>query len=300
MGFVLRASWKCGMCGTAVCKDCHVVLPSHPHPHPHTCKHEDVLTANELAKQTKPCPHCAVPTFRISGCSQMWCVMCHQPWNWNTGLPEGGIIHNPHYFDWRRQQVEEQRVEAAPVAANVVVVAGAGDNVVFDEVVYFWEVEGERRDAAPYRPWRTNPEAVPPLHTQLLLVTEPSHRRMLETLNQRLTHLWVVERPKLLRRELTDNMDLRIKYMRKEVTEAQFKRQLQQREKKHEKFTEYAGVITAHCVQARNQLREMMRGTSSPFACIVELHKLWEANHTRIEAVADKYDAVPPKFFQME
>jgi hypothetical protein len=37
-------------------------------------------------------------------CSQIWCVSCKTPWDWNTGKVEtGGIIHNPHYFEWMRR-----------------------------------------------------------------------------------------------------------------------------------------------------------------------------------------------------
>jgi hypothetical protein len=290
MGFVLQTTWKCGMCGTGVCKDCRTVKTDTTH----TCQNDDVLTAQALANESKPCPHCAVPTFRISGCSQMWCVVCHKPWSWKTGLAEHGVIHNPHYYNWRRQQQQQQQQQQQVVGVGVgadpderhLIVAGAGENLVFNETVHLYEHPP---------PWRANPEAVPPLHTQLSIATEWSHRQLLETLYQRLAHLWVVERPKLLSRKLMDNMDLRIDYMRKRLTEVEFKRKLQQREKKHEKFTEYAVVITAHCIQVRNRLREMIRSGAPTY--IDDLVRLWAGSHKRIETIAKKYDAVPPDFF---
>ena len=36
-------------------------------------------------------------------CSQMFCVECHCAWNWNTGLVEKGIVHNPHYYEFLKK-----------------------------------------------------------------------------------------------------------------------------------------------------------------------------------------------------
>ena len=36
-------------------------------------------------------------------CSQMFCVDCHCAWNWNTGLIERGVVHNPHYYEFIRR-----------------------------------------------------------------------------------------------------------------------------------------------------------------------------------------------------
>jgi hypothetical protein len=37
----------------------------------------------------------------LRNCSQMYCVTCKTPWDWNTGkVVTSGIIHNPHYFEW--------------------------------------------------------------------------------------------------------------------------------------------------------------------------------------------------------
>jgi hypothetical protein len=40
----------------------------------------------------------------VKNCSQMWCISCQTPWDWNTGkVVTAGAIHNPHYYEWMRR-----------------------------------------------------------------------------------------------------------------------------------------------------------------------------------------------------
>lgn len=274
-GFVLKdKKLECGTCKAAVCRECHELVSDSL---VHTCKPESVLTAKQLAKESKPCPHCAAPTFRISGCAQMWCVMCHKPWNWNTGLSEEGQnIHNPHYFEWQRNN------------------SGVQDRINFHA----------------YQ-WRTDPAAFPPLNEQLsrnkAAGRSAEARRVkvqidqeLTNLNRRVTHLWLWERSKLTNQRFEENMDLRVKLMRGEVTDVQFKRVLQQREKKRIKYADYAGVLTSYCMRIRTLLRDMvLKGEEVP-PVLEATTQVWKESHRHLERVAAQYDAVVPKYFTEE
>ena len=102
----LNSEWKCGICEMMTCSNCHEVKGVKAL---HTCKPENVKTAKLLAKDTKPCPKCATPIFKIEGCDQIWCTQCQTPFSWKTGRVENGVIHNPHYFEWLRKNGNGER-----------------------------------------------------------------------------------------------------------------------------------------------------------------------------------------------
>lgn len=69
----------------------------------HKCKPEDVKTAKFLRKDTKPCPGCGSLIHKIDGCNQMWCTQCHLAFDWKTGETAKGTVHNPEYFRYLRE-----------------------------------------------------------------------------------------------------------------------------------------------------------------------------------------------------
>ena len=96
-GFV-NNKYVCGLCETEMCSKCHK-----PKNENHECNEDDVKTVEEIKKSCKNCPKCGIPTHKISGCPQMWCVECHVVWDWNTGeIDRSGRIHNPHYYQFLR------------------------------------------------------------------------------------------------------------------------------------------------------------------------------------------------------
>jgi hypothetical protein len=40
----------------------------------------------------------------VRNCSQMFCISCQTPWDWNSGkVVTHGVIHNPHYYEWMKR-----------------------------------------------------------------------------------------------------------------------------------------------------------------------------------------------------
>ena len=117
----LSSQWKCGLCDTHTCKSCHVIIGkriknedgTYQLPE-HTCNDDDIKTAMLLSKDTKNCPKCSVPISKIDGCDQMWCVGCKTAFSWKNGDIITGRFHNPHYYEWLRNNSENGEIPREP------------------------------------------------------------------------------------------------------------------------------------------------------------------------------------------
>lgn len=107
----LSTQWKCGLCETRVCSKCHEIKDDE-----HKCLEENIKSVSLLKSDTKPCPNCASLIYKIDGCDQMFCVECHVAFSWKTGKVVIGTIHNPHYYEWKRQMGTLERTE--PIERN--------------------------------------------------------------------------------------------------------------------------------------------------------------------------------------
>ena len=114
----LSKSWKCDLCDRYTCSKCLELKPlkcnkncpkdCKLHSEIHVCDEEKVKTVALIKKETVNCPNCSMGIYKISGCDQMWCTSCNIAFNWKTGRKINGVIHNPHYFEWKAK--EGQRI----------------------------------------------------------------------------------------------------------------------------------------------------------------------------------------------
>jgi len=105
----LSTQWRCQICNLYVCSKCHAIkghVPKGIKPtfafEGHVCNENDVKTVTMLHKDTKSCPSCGVPIHKITGCDQMWCTQCQVAFSWRTGRRVNGVIHNPHFYQFQR------------------------------------------------------------------------------------------------------------------------------------------------------------------------------------------------------
>lgn len=98
----MSSQWKCGICKKFACPQCHEVIGMRK-TDPHVCDEDTVKTIASIKNDTKPCPKCYSPIFKISGCDQMWCTQCEVAFSWKTGDVQRGNIHNPHFYEARRK-----------------------------------------------------------------------------------------------------------------------------------------------------------------------------------------------------
>jgi hypothetical protein len=108
--FLVGCSWNdcrgylsddhsCKLCSRQTCPRC--LSPSDDG---HVCDPDALSTAALLRKETKPCPGCGEGIQKTEGCDQMWCLSCHTAFSWKTGVIDRGVIHNPEFYRWQREQ----------------------------------------------------------------------------------------------------------------------------------------------------------------------------------------------------
>lgn len=128
-GFITSKNYTCGVCESILCRKCHVHVKTKigSENDKHSCKKDDIDTARKILMETKPCIKCNVPIYKISGCDQMWCVICHTAFNWRTGKEEFRV-HNPHAYQYYRSIGRD--IPAGPV--NIPNPNATRDNVCGD------------------------------------------------------------------------------------------------------------------------------------------------------------------------
>jgi len=115
----LSDEYKCAMCGDQCCKKCFdMVGQDKDKIKEHVCNEDQIKTAKLIKSTTKPCPKCGQRIHKISGCNQMWCTTCTCTFCYRTGEILNGAIHNPHYFQYMRNNRQNGNGNGEP--ANVV------------------------------------------------------------------------------------------------------------------------------------------------------------------------------------
>lgn len=217
----LSAQLKCGICETYACGECFGIIGKERHGD-HTCDPNDVETANFIKKESRPCPKCGIYISKVSGCDQMWCVQCRTAFSWRNGVVVTGTIHNPHYFEMLRNQSETGEIPRQP-----------GDNP--DECL-----------EAITDPGRLTGD----LHARLV-VRSLRGGKVYDDIMKAQRHVCHLYRDTMaeLRRQPTDNADLRMQFLMGTFDEPTFKRKLVLREKKLEK-----NAALLSCYEARVQM----------------------------------------------
>ena len=101
----LSSKWKCGICSVKVCNKC--MEPLDENEEQHECNENNVKSTEMIKRSTKNCPSCAAVIYKISGCDQMWCTQCKVAFSWKTGMKVTGVIHNPHFYEWQKNNYGE-------------------------------------------------------------------------------------------------------------------------------------------------------------------------------------------------
>ena len=219
-GFVDRQG-ICGLCQSQLCLHCNIAKNTDLE---HVCKPEDLESWDHILQSTRPCPKCHVRIHRISGCNQMWCPQCQTAFNYRTGEIEKGPVHNPHYFEWLRRN-NPTNLQGVPQ-----------------------DVCNRQRGVAP--------------HTYMLQNIMRLHRSYFPNDIQDKILLWIryithVRAVDIRSIEtiisLDPTLDLRVQYLQKRIEPALFKKKIQERYKKRDKYREYRDILTTFVEVATDQ-----------------------------------------------
>lgn len=253
----LSTQWRCGICATWVCPACHEVKgPARDVPH--TCDPAAAATAKLLAADTRPCPTCGAPIFKVEGCDQMWCTQCQTAFSWRTGRVERGAVHNPHFFEFMRRG-------GMPAPRNPLDVPCGGLPAYYALVQHLYEQgAGEDVQAALTGAYRLA------AHTQGDLL------------------------PRYRVDAVADNRDLRVRYLLGEIAEGKFKLLIQRREKARQRRGEVGQVLAMHVHMSAFILQRAMAATGEALAGVAtELLSLREYADEALAAIARRYAAKP-------
>jgi hypothetical protein len=209
----LSKQWKCDLCDTKVCAKCHEIKDLN-----HICNEDDLKTAALLKTDTKACPNCASLIYKIDGCNLMFCTECHVSFDWITGKIETKNLHNPHYYEWLRQQ------------NNGIIPRNEGDNCV--------------------QPNYYNIQA----HTQTynLKIEVLNYIRIITHIENIEYPRYTVNNNEDV------NRDLRIKYLLNEISQTTWKFEIQARERKNIKKNDIRLIFEMFCNVGNDLLRKIL------------------------------------------
>ena len=258
----LSSGYKCGICNKKVCSKCITILGEEEH----VCDPDMVATAALIKKDTKPCPTCGERIMKIDGCDQMWCVKCHTTFSWNKGVIEKGHVHNPHYYQWLREQSADGTIPRNP-----------GDRVGDDR----WRGIITSANMLAKHDELSKPD---------YMMIERSHRWMRHATGAIIPGFQ--PQPENVANTvngMTTNQRLLVKFMSNEITEAQFKTQIRKLDYRQKKNTEWCNVYTMYATEL-NQIFDkigtnvtgssLKKGSEELFKTHVKyLDMLKETNH---------------------
>jgi hypothetical protein len=255
----LSSVWKCGLCEVWVCPQCHEIK-GHDKNAAHTCDPNSVATAELLAKDSKPCPNCAAMIFKIDGCDQMFCMQCKTAFSWKTRRIETGRIHNPHYYEYMRARGELPREPGDMPCGGL---------------------PGTQQILATLRSRKAD---VAKIETVIRVHRYHGH----------IAHV-VIPRYQFNRHQC--NEDLRVQYMMGDLSEKDFKFQIQKREKALQKKTEIAGVLHTY----NDITGELIRGGLADVdKFITEMTELAKFTNAALEKISKYYTCVVPQISEKD
>jgi hypothetical protein len=252
----LSTAWKCGVCEAKVCSKCHEVKTGGDDEH--MCDPNSVASAELISRDSRPCPKCASMIFKIEGCDQMYCTQCQTAFSWRTGRVESGVIHNPHYYDYMRRTQG-----AIPRNPGDVQCGGLPGHSIFTG-------------------------------TTLQRAYTREQIQALYGIHQNIAHVQHADMFRFRPIPEDEARKLRVKYMMDDISELDFKRKLQQREKHNTKQREIQEVVNLYTTIATDIMQRIAQNpTTNLFDEFIDLEQYVG---DLLQKVGQRWKCVVPRF----
>jgi hypothetical protein len=268
----LSTQWKCGICEKWTCPACNEIKGTERDAE-HTCNPELVETVALIRQDTKPCPNCGMGIFKINGCDQMFCTQCHTAFCWRTGHIQTAI-HNPHYFEWLRENNgnDNANIERNPQD----VICGREIDTYF---VRNLNINIQRKMTA---------ETAVQGQRVIAICRTMIHIRRVDMVYYQVNHV-------------LNNQNLRIKYLRNQISEEQLKINLQKNDKKHQKHREIFDILqmvnTTTTDILYRFLEEIRKNTwNNDFTIIQEIDQLRLYANRCLHEISETYKSIRMRF----
>lgn len=225
----------------------------------HSCDPALVETMKAIAKDSRGCPRCGMAISKVSGCDQMYCTACDTAFSWTTGKVVEGVIHNPHYYE-RMKALKG----AVPRAA------------------------GDLGGAAACNGW-------PTYHT---LPREVQQNSFLISMLQAAIHVeQVILQEMPTEATVTNNTDIRVRYLLKEYDEKKLKQTLQQRDRKRQRTIEIRAPLELFVIMIMEFFVEIRRTKRAPTAEAIETLRTQITEHVNLplQAIGQRYKNIVPQ-----
>lgn len=262
----LSDKWNCTLCETNVCKDCHEIKEKDQE---HVCDESILESVKMMAKDVKNCPKCATQIYKIDGCDQMFCTRCQVVFSWKTLTIQTGRIHNPHYYQWLRDN------------NNGIIPREEGDD-----------------------PCRADETLVrEQLLARKINVDKNSTLKMwnIYIAIHHITYVEMARHPVRRTVDINSNMDIRKMYMRNIISKKHFQATLFKRDKASRKKNEFNQVFTLFVQIATEKINVFYNNNEKIYIDTLlvfykEMGVFIDYINDTFSKIGDKYNCVHPEF----
>jgi hypothetical protein len=247
----LNDKYVCGICEKKACRKCR------SQEHEGECDKELLETIQMLARDTRNCPNCKIPIYRISGCSQMFCVKCNTAFCWNTGKIETGRIHNPHYYQFIRQNGDRREIGDVP----------CGGRIPFQQ-----------------------------LHYNLVnKIKDPKMANIVVNSHQISGHIRAVTLPQYNQNDIDEKKMLRVKYLLGELNDKTWMQSIKKMEKRREKYDAISMILTMFANTLDDIHRNLLSCSDQELENhIGDIVRLRDYVNVELKKIGDRFDNKVP------